>query len=565
VLKFSKLLSHTLTCLLLSSSAGAASRPLWIAGQPTKPIIETKMLDSGLEGLPVWVLPRVGVQIANDPESLELRYESKTLFFVYGIGWEGNFGFSADLPVPEIYKGSLHVSVQVLREMGLPLRENDTAFEVNPAARAPQLTALRRSVANEDGLEVSRLVLEFSDPFEFELDKVPQKINIRLSKVQKLASDVLPTLELPGEGTLRYKLKDLGQDTLFTLETKDGAATEIFTLENPFRIVLDTRVNLEPVISAPDPGLERKDLGLLHLLVFDPERYMPQIATAPTGSSRAVGQFVGDHQAVAGVNGGYFDPASSMAVDLVAVNGRMLSSSLERRATLGILKDGGLLWGIPKPRYLLGSGKDKTRVNTLSAKTNPNWLTLFVGDGKTPVGADGFSTLYIKANKVAKKTDQPSTPAPGEVTVSFKPERFPQLPLSSGESLTLGLEWFSQDWQEVQDALSAGPMLLQGGQYVLSPAQEGFNTAGSIWRRTRQVAFGTFADGRLVIAYHEWATPEEFAYGLLKSGLQTAMRLDSGSSASVFVQGHYLNHGGKRKVPNAIVLVPRERLVAGKD
>lgn len=97
---------------------------------------------------------------------------------------------------------------------------------------------------------------------------------------------------------------------------------------------------------------------------------------------------------------------------------------------------------------------------------------------------------------------------------------------------------------------------------ALDPAREGFNTAASIWRPTRQVAFGTLA-GQPTIAFLTHGSPEAFAAALARAGVRDAVRLDSGSSATAFVTGGYANLGGylntvwSRPVPNAIVLVPR--------
>ena len=104
-------------------------------------------------------------------------------------------------------------------------------------------------------------------------------------------------------------------------------------------------------------------------------------------------------------------------------------------------------------------------------------------------------------------------------------------------------------------------MLLQGGQIVLDPAREAFNVLTGVWRPTRQVAFAIYK-GQPTLAFLEFGTPETFARALHSAGVQDALRLDSGSSATVFVSGGYLGTGGylntvwSRPVPNAIVLVP---------
>ncbi|MFN8509542.1 MAG: phosphodiester glycosidase family protein [Deinococcaceae bacterium] len=558
--RFNPVLLKVSLIFLFSLTSVYANRHIWIKGEPTHPIIETKLLDSGTEAIPVWFLPRLGISISNDSESLELRYEEKTLFYVYGVGWEGNFDVSADLPVPETYHTSRHVSLRVLEELGIPFNTTDETLSVYPPPKPPlTLTNVRRSVTREDNLETSRLVLEFSDTVDFELKKTPQKISLVLPNFKANPKAPL-TQELPGMGTIGYHLLLGSRQTHFNLETATGSNTEVFTLEDPFRIVLDTRLKLE---STPTrPGIEYHTQGLLHTISFDPKQYQPKITSAQRGTGLSVGEFVQLNNAVGGVNGGYFDPATSLPVDLVTLNGQMLSSSLERRATLGIRQDGTLHLGFPKPRYVASGDFGTVRINTIGSKANPDWLTLFVGDGKTAVGDDDLQTLYLKNNSVSRIVNGRNVPGANVWTLTYSRKRFPKLPEKVGQSIDLSLHWYSEDWQDTKEALAAGPMLIRDGQYVLNPKQEGFNTQGSIWRRTRQVAFGISQDGRYVIAYLEWGTPEEFARALLKTNIHTALRLDSGSSASVFAAGKYLNHGNRRKVPNAIVMVPKKTSTA---
>ena len=97
---------------------------------------------------------------------------------------------------------------------------------------------------------------------------------------------------------------------------------------------------------------------------------------------------------------------------------------------------------------------------------------------------------------------------------------------------------------------------------VLDPRREAFDTGASIWRATRQVAFGVL-EGQPTVAYLEHGTPEAFAAALAGAGVRDAVRLDSGSSATAFVTGGYAGLGGylntvwSRPVPNAIVFVPK--------
>jgi hypothetical protein len=269
---------------------------------------------------------------------------------------------------------------------------------------------------------------------------------------------------------------------------------------------------------------------------------------------------------VAGVNGGYFDPGSNLPVDLVALGGVMTSGSLERRGAVGFTAQGQPVFGYPRPRYVLGGVFGSVTVNAVRTRPDPSLLTAFVGDGHTPVGGPTFFTLQVApgATTVTRAGLGAVVPLAGTLAFTFDPQRFPQLPHGADEPLTVTLNWQASDapWNTVVDALGAGPLLVSGGRVVLDPVREGFNTAAGIWRPTRQVAIGVMGT-QTVIAFLEYGTPENFAAALVAAGVQVAMRLDSGSSATAYLTGGYAGLGGylntvwSRPVANAIVFVPR--------
>ena len=613
--------------LLLCLSLGAAyARPVAIGGVLTSPLIETKTLPSGQEGLPVWFLPRLGVQILNRPDDVRLGYGGASLRFTPQSGWNG-----ADLPAPELLNGSVHVSLYVLRALGVPLLEDApqvldfadrplaalpppaspappppaTLTPVNPpplpppivplptvppspppAVPAPPasqppasppavsppavpalpvtgipLTTVRSSRALNRATETQRVVLEFGAEAPYSLTREARGLSVALP-----GAVGVPSLQKLDSGDVLSVAPDAG--TLYVhLDTGAGGVSQVFTLQDPFRIVIDTVTNLDPNVTPPPdlahlpPGVSYRQFGKLELLGFDPAVYAPRVVSAGTAQASSVFDLVRRSGGVAGVNGGYFDPKTSVPVDLVALGGLMVAPSLERRATLGFT-GAGVLLGYPRPRYLVQGPWGSLTVNTVRPQSSPTWLTLFVGDGVTRVGDAGYTTLTLDGTHVKSATGGPNVPAPGEITLTFNPAQFPQLPRQAGAPLTLSLNWSAPGWSGVEEALAAGPLLIDHGQYALDPAREGFDTRAGVWRATRQVAFAIYA-GQPTIAYFQNGTPEEFARALLSVGASSAMRLDSGSSATVYVAGGYLNTVWSRSVPNAIVFVPRTPLASG--
>ena len=587
----------------------AGARPVAIGGVVQSASVGTVTLPGG-EMLPVWTLPRLGVTVRNDPSDVRLLLGTRELRYAPATGWRAvDFTLNAKLPVPQLSGGSLFVPLAALNAQGLAVLADtpalldvaapasvpattlppspDLAQTLSPGAApgttpapvpvpsplpqpqpqptfAVNLDTVRVSRTLHRTVEVQRVVLELSGAAQSTVTRLQNGLTVTLSGVAVT----------PGTQTLE------SGDTLTLTQTPQGASvglttgggrSEIFTLNNPERIVIDTTTYLDSSVPPPvDPdalpdGVTYRPLGNLHLLSFDPAVYQPRVVSAPTGQASGVADLVKRVGGVAGVNGGYFDPGTHLPVDLVATGGLMTAPSLEKRATLGFTAQGDTLFGYPRPRYVLSGAGFSVTVNSVRAKADPNLLTGFVGDGRTRVGADRLTTLLVTpgAAAVGSALTGVVTPPAGTLAFTFDPARFPQLPRTAGAPLSTALNWRADGgWDAATDALSAGPLLVQGGRVALDPAREGFNTAASIWRPTLQVAFGTLA-GQPTIAFLTHGSPEAFAAALARAGVRDAVRLDSGSSATAFVTGGYANLGGylntvwSRPVPNAIVLVPR--------
>lgn len=621
--------------LLGISSSGvlgsAAARPLAIGGVMQGSGLDSRML-AGSEMLAVWTLPRLGVSVRNDPLDLRLMVGPRELRYTPALGWRAvGVTISGRLPVPQLASGSLYVPVEVLKLLSVtisadtpglldiaaptwvvtanlppstaplpasapaatsagtpavtsapPVRPNNgVGAVIRPAAIQPvpiptpsnqptvtplaNLDTVRVSRTMYRTVEVQRVVLELSHTAPHMVKREQSGLSVTLTGVSAQASQ--QTLPSGDELTVEPQ----GVNTVVHLGT-GGGRSEIFTLTEPYRVVIDTTTYTDSSVPPPiDPnampdGVTYRNKGVLHLLSFDPARFQPRVITAPLGRSSEVADLVRLAGGVAGVNGGYFDPASSLPVDLVAVGGLMTASSLERRATVGFTAQGETLFGYPRPRYFLSGAFGNVMVNSVRAEPDRKLLTAFVGDGHTQVGADILTTLYVTPGGVAVQSALTGEVVPprGTLAFTFDPERFPQLPRNAGAPLNVTLNWQAHDapWQTASDALSAGPLLVQGGKVVLDPAREGFNTSTNIWRPTRQVALGTLS-GQPTIAFFEYGTPEAFAAALAGAGVRDAVRLDSGSSATAYVTGGYAGLGGylntvwSRPVPNAIVFVPK--------
>ncbi|PNY80445.1 hypothetical protein CVO96_02840 [Deinococcus koreensis] len=414
-------------------------------------------------------------------------------------------------------------------------------------------------------VEVQRVVLEFNDIAPYSVSRQSAGLSILMPGVTSQPQ----TQTLPSGDSLDIQTTPTG--SALNLTTSGGRST-VFTLDEPYRIVVDTVTYTDDRVPPPvnpdaiPEGVTYQQRGALHVLSFDPARFRPRVISAPLGRASDVGELVRSVGGVAGVNGGYFDPASNLPVDLVELSGQMTSGSLEKRGTVGFTAQGEPLFGYPRPRYVLSGAFGSVTVNSVRARPDAALLTAFVGDGRTSVGAGNLTTVLVAPGAAVIERAQSGelVPGAGVLAFTFDPVRFPALPRLAGLPLSVSLNWQASDapWASAVEALGAGPLLVQGGRVVLDPVREGFNTAAGIWRATRQVAFGILS-GQSAIFFLEHGTPETFAAALAGIGVRDAVRLDSGSSATAYLSGGYGGMGGylntvwSRPVPNAIVFVPR--------
>ena len=106
-------------------------------------------------------------------------------------------------------------------------------------------------------------------------------------------------------------------------------------------------------------------------------------------------------------------------------------------------------------------------------------------------------------------------------------------------------------WENVENALSAGPSLLINGQKTGDPKDEGFTEAKILTQVASRSFIGITKDQKVMIGTVSASINEmkEIVKGL---GLQSAMCLDGGASSGLYYKGEYLTTPG-RKISNSIV------------
>jgi hypothetical protein len=551
--------------------SGALATPITFAGEPLLPVLESRVdLKPGLDLIPISSLERFGITVLQSGLSGQLRLKrgGLTLDFVPLRGWSAQNEALTYLETPLPLENQVFVPVQTLTELGFTLTpssdptnqsinleaDQDTPFV--PIGGFVQILDARASKGR-----TSRVALDVSKAGLASLEQVSNnRVKIHLENTWLSSSRLIP---VGGESLSRARLVPDGLASILELEISKHATVQLSSLTNPDRVVVDVVI---PDAPTPTPGITPTGVSYsvanqLHLVTLEAGKYKPQVVTAGLGGGKTALEYAEDANAVVAVNGGYYDVAQSLSVDLVVSNNQILSYARGNRATMGLLTDDlfgtRAIWGTPKVRLNLGLNGKTWGVNTARAAPHPQWLTYFVGDGFVPTGGLGFVTLVIQDGKILEVHDENFIPTLGQITFSLNPQAFPGFAANLNDTVTINTTWSDPVFANAQDILAAGPKLVTNSLYAVNASSEGFDTTKEIWRKTKQVAIGTDQQNNWVVAFLESGTPEEFSRALVTAGLKEAMRLDSGGSAQVFLAGGMLPNSASRAVPNAVVFVPR--------
>jgi Phosphodiester glycosidase len=557
-------------CLLIAFSSALAT-PITFAGAPLEPALESRVdLKPGLDLVPISSLERFGVSFLQSSLSSQLRLKrgGLTLEFVPLKGWLAQNDVLTYLEAPLMLENQVFVPIQTLTELGFTLTppsdpnlvsinlESDQDTPFMPLGGFVQVLDARASKGR-----ASRIAVDVSKAGLASLEQISNSlVKVHLENTFLSTPRLLP---VGGESLSRARLVPNGLNTTLELEVSKHATVQLSSLSNPERVVIDVVI---PDAPTPTPGIIPNGITYtvtdkLHLVTLESGKFKPRVVSAGSGGGKTALEYAEDANAAVAMNGGYYDVAQSLSVDLVVTNNQISSYARGNRATLGLQNDDlfgtRAVWGTPKVRLNLGLNGKTWNINATRAAPHPQWLTYFVGDGFVPTGGLGFMTFVVQDGKITELHDESFIPTLGQITFSFNPLAIPGFIANVNDTLTITTSWSDPLFSSAQDILAAGPKLVTNSLYAVNAMLEGFDPTKEIWRKTKQVAIGLDQQNNWVVAFLESGTPEEFANALVAAKLKEAMRLDSGGSAQVFLAGGMLPSSASRAVPNAIVFVPR--------
>lgn len=479
-----------------------------------------------------------GANAVIEDGAIIVRFNGRDETYVPGIGWLSGVG----LEPPTMVGDDVLMSAGLLDALGIVL---------------PRLEAIRTS-----GDAQLRVVLDVPD--------LDPSFVAGLAGAGVLAEGETLTLHLPALLLPAGEPEDLAGIEFQFRSDVDGTRVELtgpalsyefFALADPTRVVIDVipqrELNLPEVDRTLAPGVR---YHRFNYMTSSGGSVVHVVSVAPgAGEFRVVGESrvprtvrqLASGAAVA-LNAGYFDTANFGAIGYLLVDDGLLSLPSRNRASIAF----------GSGRTLIDRLSASVRLHTRFGLIDVGAITDGVGVVTTAgalAGRPDMGVLVVADGVVVENKIGPrQVPARGDAYAVVYPPSNRQLALlDTGDVVLLDTSIQPTAFDEARYAVEAGPLLLKGGRRDYEPSLEGFATGQRILDAlTQQAAVGVAADGTTLLVVGETMRAEELIPLFLSLGAIDAMRLDSGSSTTLVLDGDVVNRSSERRVVSAIVFIP---------
>lgn len=481
-----------------------------------------------------------GATTSTTDDAITIRYGAYHETYVTGLGWLS--GIKADAPV--VRAGEVLVNSTVLDALGIVM---------------PRLESVRTS----GGAEV-RVVLDLPElsPTQLEGLRGSGKLRAGQDLELRLPPVLLPDLEPIEVGGVALTFS---QEAGATHLTVSGAALDydVFPLGHPTRLVLDIlpERDLTPVVQlerelADGVNYRRFTVhttsggSVVHVVAIEPSagelRVVGESQVPRTTSQLASGGLVA-------LNAGYFDTTTFDAIGFLLVDGGLQSLPSRNRASIGFRAG--------QPPFI-----DRLNV-TIRLHTSSGVVE--VGNAQLDdvdvvhvpgafAGGASRGVLLVKDGVVVANKVGPRRVPEGGYALVYPPTNRAIALLDTGDRVRVETSIEPDVFGFARYAVEAGPLLVKDGQPAYEPELERFALGQRILDGlTQQSAIGVTATGTTLLVVAETMRASELVPLFMSLGADRAMRLDSGGSATLVIDGKPVNRSSERRVVSAIVLVPQ--------
>ena len=442
-----------------------------------------------------------------------------------------------------------------------------------------------------------RLVMEVTGPGVFWGSSAAGELSLEIAPPSPLPPNWkelrLLTFDDPLEPSVKITTTEKNW-TRVALTTCGGKDPQVFTLNNPLRIVVDVpreeplpgeRDALEPEpATTPKPNLPdvpqvaatpwqvrtfatARGSARIFVLKATPGAVRPALAASTIFQRARTSKVASRANAQAAVNGGYFDETGP-PLGLLIVNGEWIKHPMMNRAALCITSDGQATiqrLGFRGEVEIGGAGT--FALDGLNTGNHEQDSTVLYTRrwGGVVAGSQAKARVMVSAAgqvlQVALGGQSVEIP-PGGYVISASGQCAVRLALTQPGVMATARLRTVPEVPHLLHALGAGPQLLSNGKVQITAGEEQFR-ADVRYRACPRTAVGIHEDGNVVVVAGESAdgqalTLSELAGVMLKLGCRDAMSLDGGGSTTVVAGDKVLNSptdGSERAVATALLVM----------
>jgi hypothetical protein len=256
---------------------------------------------------------------------------------------------------------------------------------------------------------------------------------------------------------------------------------------------------------------------------------------------------------LAGINAGYFDTQTFAAIGLLKVDYGLLSFPSRNRASIA--------FGNGRPIIGRVSAQLNVRINgqlyfSQATSETDNNLAVYTGTGAL-VGDGTKGVITVSNGRVLENKVGPRQVPPNGFALVYEPDIRELALVDEGNQATIEVEFADPAFSSSRYAIEAGPLLVQNGQPAYQPDLEQFGQGIRIDSFTQQAAIGVKPDGTVLLVTADNMVIPDLIPLFMSLGAENAMRLDSGASTSLYLEGKVVNRQtATRRVVTAIIFVP---------
>lgn len=295
-------------------------------------------------------------------------------------------------------------------------------------------------------------------------------------------------------------------------------------------------------------------------------RLLPVLAQGRITGGEEVSSMSQRYQAIAGINGTFFD-GDHRPLGLLVINGLLVSEPILGRTAIGFKEGGEILIHRLHALIEVLTPSGLLPVDGINRPAKEGEIILYNHLYGLRIPFDGSVGYMIRGGQVIKEAGPGEIlPTDGFILSTRDNTALLNSYLQVGDSVEIQITYHPPSWNEgLLHAIGGGPRLVKDGEKYINALEESFR-ADVVMGRAPRTAIGVTENGRLLMVtvsgrtdFSIGMTLDELADLMLELGAIDAMNLDGGGSTTMVLRQRVFNQpssGDERRVSNALLLLP---------